>query len=75
MSAPSWDDFADLALKRLAASGAEYGDIRIVHSTTQTIRGEDRRIASIHDNDDVGFGVRVLYHGGWGFAASPILSP
>jgi TldD protein len=74
MGAPSWDDFADLALKRLAASGAEYGDIRIVHSTTQTIRGEDRRIASIRDNDDVGFGVRVLYHGGWGFAASSILS-
>ena len=74
MGAPSWDDFADLALKRLAASGAEYGDIRIVHSTTQTIRGEDRRIASICDHDDVGFGVRVLYHGAWGFAASSILS-
>jgi len=74
MGAPSWDDFADLALKRLAASGAEYGDIRIVHSTTQTIRGEDRRIASIRDHDDVGFGVRVLYHGAWGFAASSILS-
>ena len=74
MSAPSWDDFADLALKRLAASGAEYGDIRIVQSTTQTIRGEDRRIASIRDHDDIGFGVRVLYHGAWGFAASSILS-
>ncbi|MEQ1793125.1 MAG: TldD/PmbA family protein [Nitrospira sp.] len=74
MPTPSWQDFADLAAKRLAASGAEYGDIRIVHSTVQSIRGEDRRIASIRDTDDVGFGVRVLYHGGWGFAASSILS-
>lgn len=74
MSAPTWDDFADLALKRIAASGAEYGDIRVVHSTVQTIRGEDRRIASIRDSDDIGFGVRILYHGGWGFAASSILS-
>ncbi len=74
MPTPSWQDFADLALKRIASSGAEYGDIRIVHSTAQTVRGEDRRIASIRDADDVGFGVRVLYRGGWGFAASSILS-
>ncbi|MEC4890348.1 MAG: TldD/PmbA family protein [Nitrospira sp.] len=74
MPTPSWDDFADLALKRLASSGAEYGDIRIQRATTQAIRGEDRRIASIRDQDDIGFGVRVLYHGAWGFAASSILS-
>ena len=74
MPTPSWQDFSDLAMKRLAALGVEYGDIRILHSTTQTIRGEDRRIASIRDRDDIGFGVRVLSHGGWGFAASSILS-
>lgn len=74
MSTPTWDDFAELALMRVKASGAEYGDIRIQHSTTQTISGEDRRIASVRDVEDRGFGVRVLYHGGWGFAASSILS-
>ncbi len=46
MSAPTWDDFAELALKRITSSSAEYGDIRIVHSTSQTIRGEDRRVES-----------------------------
>lgn len=55
MSAPTWDDFAELALKRITSSGAEYGDIRIVHSTSQTIRGEDRRIASIRDNAAAAF--------------------
>lgn len=74
MSGPTWDEFAELALKRITASGAEYGDIRIQHSTSQTISGEDRRIASICDVEDTGFGIRVLYHGGWGFAASSILS-
>jgi TldD protein len=74
MSTPTWDEFAELALARITASGAEYGDVRIQHSTGQTIQGEDRRIASIRDVEDTGFGVRVLYHGGWGFAASSILS-
>lgn len=74
MSSPTWDEFAELALKRLAASGAEYGDIRIQESSTEQIDGEDRRIASIRDSQDTGFGVRVLYHGAWGFAASSVLS-
>jgi TldD protein len=74
MSSPAWDEFAELALKRITASGAEYGDIRIQDSSTEHIEGEDRRIASIRDARDVGFGVRVLYHGAWGFAASSVLS-
>jgi TldD protein len=74
MPYPNWDEYAELALKRVAASGAEYGDIRVLRRTSQTIVGEDRRIASIRDMEDSGFGVRVLYHGGWGFAASSILS-
>ena len=71
---PHQDELAELALKRVVASGAEYGDIRILDSTTQTIRGEDRRIASIREAQDSGFGIRVLYHGAWGFAASSVLS-
>ncbi|QPD06145.1 MAG: hypothetical protein Nkreftii_003919 [Candidatus Nitrospira kreftii] len=74
MSSPTWDEFAELALKRITASGAEYGDIRIQDSSTEYIEGEDGRIASIRDARDVGFGVRVLYHGAWGFAASSVLS-
>src|SRR5206468_8976706 len=74
MSAPNWDELAELTLKRVVASGAEYGDIRLLDSTSQTIRGEDRRIASIRDTQDRGFGIRVLYHGAWGFAASSVLS-
>jgi TldD protein len=74
MASLSWEEFADLALRRVKASGAEYGDIRIQYSTDERLLGEDRRIASIRNTEDVGFGVRVLYHGAWGFAASSILS-
>ncbi len=74
MPNPTWDELADLALKRIAAAGAEYGDVRIVHSISQTVAGEDRRIASIREAEDKGFGIRVLFHGGWGFAASSVLS-
>jgi len=70
----NWDELAELALKGVRTSGAEYGDIRVIHSTVQTIRGEDRRIATIREFRDSGFGVRVLYQGAWGFAASSIMS-
>lgn len=74
MSTPDWAELAELALARIRSAGADYGDIRIQNSTTESIQGEDRRIASIRDVEDTGFGVRVLYHGAWGFAASSVLS-
>jgi len=74
MSTSDWAELAEIALNRIRAAGADYSDIRVQASTTQTIEGEDRRIASIRDAEDKGFGIRVLYHGGWGFAASSILS-
>jgi len=74
MSTPDWAELAELALAHIRSAGADYGDIRILHSSSQTITGEDCRIASIRDVEDTGFGVRVLYHGAWGFAASSVLS-
>ena len=74
LSGPSWDEYAELALMAIKASGAEYGDMRIQESLTQAVVGEDRRIARVRDTQDRGFGVRVLYNGAWGFTASSILS-
>ena len=62
------------ALRRIGRSGAEYGDIRFVDTTNQAIYGEDRRIARVSDSRDFGFGVRVLFRGAWGFAASCVSS-
>ncbi len=74
MKSINWDELAELAMHRVRASGAEYGDIRVLDSTTQVVRGEDRRIASVRDSQDSGFGVRVLFKGAWGFAASSVMS-
>jgi TldD protein len=70
----NWDEAVELAVTRIRASGAEYGDIRLLDSTWQTIKGQDRRIAAVREQRDTGFGVRVLYHGAWGFAASSVIS-
>ncbi len=75
MGKTDWHELSELALKRIQAAGAEYGDIRIMESRTQVVHGEDRRIAAVRDASDSGFGVRVLFKGAWGFAASSIMSP
>lgn len=69
-----WDALAAVALERVRRAGAEYGDIRLIESTTQSLRGQDRRIASVGDRLDRGFGVRVLYNGAWGFASSSVVT-
>lgn len=70
----SWEGLADIALGAIRKAGAEYGDIRLLDTTRQTIGGEDRRIARINDARDGGCGVRVLYKGAWGFAASALVN-
>lgn len=69
-----WDEFAHQALALIHGAGADYGDVRILDSTVQSLQGEDGRIAHVRDSQDRWFGVRVLFHGAWGFAASAILS-
>lgn len=75
VNADDWNALADLALQRVRAAGAEYGDIRILDTTSQSVFGQDRRIAGVNDSRDRGFGVRVLYKGAWGFAASSLVTP
>jgi len=75
MSQTDWQELAELSLRRARSAGGEYADIRLLESTWEIVRGQDRRIATIQDIRDSGFGVRVLYHGAWGFAASSVISP
>lgn len=69
-----WEGLAELALRRIRAAGAEYGDIRILRTRSQSVRGQDGRIAGVSDGFDHGLGVRVLYHGAWGFAATSLVT-
>lgn len=66
-------ELAQLALDTARSAGASYADIRILHSRRQELSAEDKRISSLSDRSDRGFGVRVLVEGAWGFAASGVL--
>jgi len=70
-----WSDLAQVALERIRKGGCDYGDIRLLESRNQTVRAEDKRIANVADGFDSGYGIRALYQGAWGFAASADFNP
>jgi len=48
----------------------EYADIRIGHYRNQFLFLQDLSPKEIRDMESIGFGIRVLYDGAWGFASS-----
>ncbi len=66
----NWPALAQLAVSRIQSGGCEYGDIRLLETRNQFVRAEDGRIAGVSERYDSGFGIRALYQGAWGFAAS-----
>jgi TldD protein len=63
-------EFLQLALDETARLGASYADIRIARYQRQQITSEDERISRLQDQDSLGFGVRAIVNGAWGFASS-----
>jgi TldD protein len=63
-------DLARLAIDTAIHHGASYVDVRVARYRRQDLSAEDRRLARFVDSDDLGFGVRVLAAGAWGFAGS-----
>lgn len=69
-----WPELAEIALEVLKKSKVDYGDIRLLETRNQSVRASDRRISSVGESFSSGFGIRALYKGAWGFAASAILT-
>ncbi|MBI2871007.1 MAG: TldD/PmbA family protein [Candidatus Omnitrophica bacterium] len=63
-------ELMDEALNSASRPGVDYADIRIIRKRDQQFAVKSGRIGSLVDDDDAGFGVRVLYRGAWGFSAS-----
>jgi len=63
-------EWTDEALNTAKRAGADYVDIRIVRRRYQSVEVKNGTPEAISESDDYGFGVRVLYKGCWGFAAS-----
>jgi TldD protein len=63
------------ALNLARTRGAQYADIRVVHNRTETMAVRDGVPESLNFTETIGFGVRVLVGGAWGFASSRELTP
>lgn len=67
-------NLVSLALGHLDVPGVDYGDIRIVEQRREKIATRNGVVEASESSESQGFGIRVLYRGCWGFAASNKLS-
>ncbi|SDH87721.1 TldD protein [Sinosporangium album] len=66
---------ADAALQTARDLGAEHADFRFERVRAETMRLYDARLEGSIDSDDLGYAVRVIKGGTWGFAAGIELTP
>ncbi len=65
----------DVALDRARALGVTHADFRFERVRYQRLGVRDGVLQGAADSDDVGFAVRVIHRGAWGFAAGVVLTP
>ena len=68
-------DLMDRALNLTRMRGAQYADMRVVENRTENMAVRNGVVDTLNFSDNIGFGVRVLVNGAWGFASSRDLSP
>ncbi|MGA9981473.1 MAG: TldD/PmbA family protein [Candidatus Sulfotelmatobacter sp.] len=68
-------EVASRALNVATMRGASYADARIVSHRSRALTTKNGKVGSASDSESVGFSVRVLADGAWGFAASDDASP
>lgn len=66
---------ADTALQRARDLGAEHADFRLERVRGRHIRLSDATVETASDSDTLGFAVRVVLDGVWGFAGGSDLTP
>src|SRR5512145_1834472 len=63
------DRLGDAALAAAKSRGATHADFRLERLRSQTIVARDRELQTSVEGESVGFSVRVIANGAWGFAA------
>jgi TldD protein len=63
-------DLAAWALDTAAQRGATYADVRVVQDRSRALATKNGKIGNASDSQSLGFSVRVIVNGAWGFAAS-----
>src|SRR6478735_10307633 len=65
----------DAALTRARELGATHADFRFERVRYQTLAVRDGVLQGASDTEDLGFAVRVIHGGAWGFASGVVLTP
>src|SRR3954469_1997974 len=65
----------DAALSRARELGASHADFRFERVRYQNVVARDGVLQSASDSEDLGFAVRVVHGGAWGFASGVVLTP
>ena len=67
----------DLALRALdtaRSQGAHYADVRVLRTQAESVTVRLHNVEALTYDESIGFGVRVLVDGCWGFASSRLLT-
>ncbi|MHB8393637.1 MAG: PmbA/TldA family metallopeptidase, partial [Candidatus Dormibacteria bacterium] len=69
------DRLSEVALETMASTpGLDYGDLRIHRDLVQGIHVREGDLIALTDSEPLGFGIRLIVEGSFGFAASSELS-
>lgn len=74
-SALPYRRLADAALARARDFKVTHADFRFERVRYQDIRVRDGQLQGASDTEDLGFAVRVILDGAWGFASGVVLTP
>jgi len=69
------DELVARVLNAAELAGASYADVRVVETRHQALLVRNGLVDGVSWSEDVGFGVRVVAEGAWGFAASCRMEP
>ncbi|MCM0619074.1 TldD/PmbA family protein [Nocardioides bruguierae] len=69
-----YERLAEAALQRADALGASHADFRFERVRYQHLRARDGVLQAASDSEDLGFAVRVVHRGTWGFASGVVLT-
>ncbi len=68
-------DICKIALEVTDKTNADYADIRVINEKSQEIVLKNGKVGRLDRDESIGYGIRVLKNGSWGFASSDDLKP
>src|SRR3989304_9496164 len=68
-------DLVMRALDTARQQGAGYADVRVLRRVSESITVRNENVEGLTADETLGFGVRVIVDGYWGFASSYKLAP